>query len=1063
MLAGLALLALASPAHAAPAGSTFLVSRPDGSGPFALPLDNNSGAPMGVSADGRYVAFTSPADGFAAGVDPRVKNVFLRDAATGTTTLVSRSDGVNGAGVNADVATLDGARIGLTVEPGTQVPDAPHNVPHVLVAFSTTATNLVDHTDHAIPATGGRQEVWLRDVTAGTTYLVSRASGLTGAVADGQSSEPSLAAGPHGAIVAFTSASTNLNPLGPFVGTNGRNVYLREVTEGATHLVSCAFQSCTGGRTPEGISWQPSVQYVEGSNATAMCGVGQQCAMVAFTTSDPSMAGAPITDATTQIVVGRALETNGQQLANFDLWANASVRYATSELGNSNSERPSLSPDGQLVAFLSRATNLDPFEAPPPGATPPWTSEAYLHFLTPIVGGSTFLKSQGASGPADAPVSDVSLGGPFAHRRIAFSTTAGNLGVPNPFGVPRAYQIAETSGISTLLDRGSGAAGAIGDRASSTPMVSGDGSAVVFSSNSTNLGAGGGTEFTRVYRRRIDPAAPDFESLQLISRPASGTDGSQSADLTHDAISADGRYVAFQSQADDLSSVDDNRLMNVFVRDTVSETTTLVSRASGASGAAANDTSTLSGISDDGRRVLFTSGGTNLGAPADGPHAYVRDLAANTTTVVTRVNGPSGVIAPGIGLAISGDGNRVAFHAESGFEPSAVDGAGHLYVRDLAAQTTTFVDRDSGPNGFAAGDDPAEAALNRDGSRVVWSTRADLPLAGGEPTRVQRVYMRDLSANTTVLLSRTEGLKGPQANADSFAPAIDAAGDVVAFESDATNLGAPSAPRSIWVRHVATGHNELVSRANGATGAPANALSFRPSIDAAGDRVAFVTAASNLGAGPAVHGSETYVRDLSAKTTEVVSRVNGVGGAPADPAGFGGVSLSASGGCVAFAGTGLNYGDGLASADFTGVRERTLRDNCAPAAKSAPTSEPGVVSRVATRPTRFYVGGPGGGTRITFMLDKPSTVALSFDRLVRGPHAATSAIHREHKRVMQRVGRLTVRGHAGLNSVRFSGRLHHRALAPGRYRLTVTPSHGRGDSAWFVVVKAPKPRHRHAR
>ena len=83
----------AGAAVAAPAGSTFLVSRPTGVAPAPAALDNASGSPLAVSPDGRYVAFVSSADGFAPGADPRVENVFLRDTTTGSTTLASRSDG----------------------------------------------------------------------------------------------------------------------------------------------------------------------------------------------------------------------------------------------------------------------------------------------------------------------------------------------------------------------------------------------------------------------------------------------------------------------------------------------------------------------------------------------------------------------------------------------------------------------------------------------------------------------------------------------------------------------------------------------------------------------------------------------------------------------------------------------------------------------------------------------------------------------------------------------------------------------------------------------------------
>src|SRR4051812_499708 len=116
-------------AAAAGPGSTLLVSRPDGLGPAPTAFDNNSDTPGALSDDGRYAVFTSTADGFAPGGDDTAENVFVRDTQAGTTTLVSRSDGPNGAGANRD--SRDPAVTGTPPGP------AP-------VAFVTGATNPTD-------------------------------------------------------------------------------------------------------------------------------------------------------------------------------------------------------------------------------------------------------------------------------------------------------------------------------------------------------------------------------------------------------------------------------------------------------------------------------------------------------------------------------------------------------------------------------------------------------------------------------------------------------------------------------------------------------------------------------------------------------------------------------------------------------------------------------------------------------------------------------------------------------------------------------------------------------
>lgn len=1053
LLASSALVALALPAGAAalPANSTFLVSRPS-SGSLVAPTDNASYGPLAVSADGRYVAFYSSADGFAPGANPGLTNLFVRDTVANTTVLASRSDGPNGVAADADITYLANPTIGIVVEPGSQVADAPHDQPHVLVVFSTEATNLVDHADHAIPQTGGLEEVWMRDVTAGTTYLVSRAD--NGSPANGRSRRPSIAASPVGPLVAFASDSSNLGDFGPTVPTTG--VYLREVKAGITETVSCASKSCSGGATSQGPSREPSLQFIEGSNftKTPLCSPGQLCALVAFATDDPTIA-AKAGPNHSQVVVARALLSPGAtKLAQFDLWTTASVTAANAQVeGNASSWEPAMSPVGTYVSFLSDATGLQPssFPAPPPGVT-----EAYKHYF----GAETFVDSVGldsfgfAGPPADADVIHVSTGGYFPYR-VGFDTTADNITAPASFPpLVRAYSYVNEI-VRPTLDRSAGVNGVLGDGWSSNTTISGDGQSAVFLSRSTNLDAGGGTEFARVYKRNLDPKSPTYEKLELVSRP-SGTGAFSPGDKTSvvgpDSTSADGRFVAFESKADDLSNADDDRFTNVFVRDTVNGTTTLVSRASGANGAAADANSKLNGISDDGQKVLFTSPATDFGtAGKPGPHGYVRDLATQTTTVVNRGTGATSLVTPGPGLSISGNGNRVAFSTSGILDPEA-SGGPHLYVRDLNTLTTTFADRADGEFGTPAESGPLEAALDKTGNRVAWTTTSVLTPGAGSPNFV-KIYVRDLTAHTTVLASRADGADGAGADAHSTSPAIDAAGDTVAFESGATNLGASGPQRSIWVRQLATGHTELVSRAPGVNGLPANRLSYGPvSIDAAGDRVAFVSAATNLLAGEMTQelpNALVYVRDLKTKTTETASRVDGLGGAVAEPSGVGSVSISGNGDCVAFSGTGANFTDALASADFSSVRERVLRGSCGPASPvaaepSPPASDTPAVTNLRMQPGRFYVGADGGA-QMSFVLSEASRVNVKFLRPAKhGPDRV--------------VGRLSVQGHAGTNKVEFSGRVKGRALAPGHYRWTAKTQRGRASSGRFQVVAPPSRR-----
>src|SRR4051812_5959216 len=111
------------------------------------------------------------------------------------------------------------------------------------------------------------------------------------------------------------------------------------------------------------------------------------------------------------------------------------------------------------------------------------------------------------------------------------------------------------------------------------------------------------------------------------------------------AISKDGRYVAFYSDASNLVGGDTNRARDVFVHDRQTGETTRVSL--GADGTQANGDSFAPAISGDGRYVVFSSSASNL-VPRDNNNAndiFVRDRVASTTTLITLGLGSTGTNA----------------------------------------------------------------------------------------------------------------------------------------------------------------------------------------------------------------------------------------------------------------------------------------------------------------------------------------------------------------------------------------------------------------------------------
>ncbi len=340
------------------------------------------------------------------------------------------------------------------------------------------------------------------------------------------------------------------------------------------------------------------------------------------------------------------------------------------------------------------------------------------------------------------------------------------------------------------------------------------------------------------------------------------------------SISADGRFVAFVSYADNLVSGDNNGTPDVFVHDSALSTTERVSiSTTGAEADAARSLNRVIGssnplISADGRFVAFDSAATNLVSNDTNCYGdvFVHDRQTGLTERVD-VSSTSAQASLGstcnpetptfsTGASISADGRFVAFISDAdnlvpnsgqGFPPQFF-----AYVRDRQNGTTEQIS----PAG--------EAAISGNGRFVAFSSTTCGPGSFFRGTIV--ICLRDRSRGTNELISVSSA--GDVADGSSGNPAISADGRFVAFVSPASNL-VPNVANGIlqvFVRDRVTGVTERVSisetgdQITGILGG--NQVNFHsrfPSISNDGRIVAFVS------------GSTAYVRDRIAGKTEVVS------------------------------------------------------------------------------------------------------------------------------------------------------------------------------------------------
>jgi len=390
---------------------------------------------------------------------------------------------------------------------------------------------------------------------------------------------------------------------------------------------------------------------------------------------------------------------------------------------SAGSDRPSLSHDGRYAVFSSTATNLVA------GGT---TGARHVYLRDRLAGTTTLITRHlgvEANGNSGAPV--ISADG----RYVAFHTTASNLGPVDVNGYQDVYLYDAQADAFTLASNGaSGGGGATGG--SCCPGISPDGRWVAFYSGAPDVVVNDPNIWSDAFVfDRTNSAAPvqivsvgpggttaDFSSGFSIPGPTSGQIAVASNPNGTDC------YVAFQSTASNLVPGVDNGFLLIYLRDTQSGSTSLVSANS--AGAPASGACQGVSMSTDGRFVVFNSAAPNL-VPGDTTFGdtYVRDRLAGTTTKVSRstqqiaaAGGPMQAIYPHP-PSISADGRFVAFESSAdNLVPNDTDDRNSVFVRDLVENRTWRVD--TGPTGAQADDDCVAPCISPDGAVAAFVSRS---------------------------------------------------------------------------------------------------------------------------------------------------------------------------------------------------------------------------------------------------------------------------------------------------------------------------------------------------
>jgi Tol biopolymer transport system component len=370
----------------------------------------------------------------------------------------------------------------------------------------------------------------------------------------------------------------------------------------------------------------------------------------------------------------------------------------------------------------------------------------------------------GGQGSGDSMFPSISADG----RYVAFASFAPDLvagdtnttffcpspGVCTINGGSDVFLHDRTLGTTVRVSVASGGTEANGD--SAYPAISADGRFVAFESSADNLVAGitTGNNVTNVYVHDMQTG-----DTELVSGATAG--GGGEANSSRPAISADGRYVSFSSQASDLVPGDSNGTGDAFLRDRQSGTTEIVSLDSAGDQVPAG----AGGVSDDGQFVAFVSEAAATPNDSNGNFdVFVRDRVGDTTELVSKDSGGSQFPTaglPGSQGSISGDGHFVLFRGGSG--------GTDLRVRDRQSGTTELIS--------SAADD---GELSSTGRFVVWR--------GASPVDSNTFGTWVLDRDTDGFHSVAVNGAGDPANDYTDGPATSADGRSIALYSPATNL-----------------------------------------------------------------------------------------------------------------------------------------------------------------------------------------------------------------------------------------------------------------------------------
>lgn len=762
-----------------------ILSRGKGLG-FGWNQGNDHSYAPSVSEDGRYVAFHSVANNLVNGDKNGRSDVFLLDRQTRAVRRLSI--GVDGEQSNnhsyAAAVSGDGQS----------------------VVFVSEASNLVTDDDN------GASDVFLYSVANDTLKRVSVSS--AGDQGNGNSSQATLSA--DGSRVAFASKASNLVRHDTNIASD---VFVHHVASGTTERISLA----ANGSEANDDSKSPAISFdgdhvIFVSRADNLVIADQNYAEDAFVVEIDSGAIERVSVAADGSEADRSIHT------------------------------PSISADGSVVAFVTRSSTLVPGVAG--GYFQVYRVDRLSGEISHITAGDDVGRWPALSGDGQRLVfssatdthsllgwrtavysydhhsgevtrlgRDVFGGGPpydeVLHPAVSadgqFVAWEAPAGQSNSLGSTAIRTLEgqseqETEAEALVVS----ARGSIGDGPSQSGpnALSANGQWVAFQSRAQNLAVGQDTDQWNVYLRDQDSG-----EVILVSANRSGVPAN--ADSLNPAISASGRYVAFESRATDLVAGDSDAITDIFVYDRLQRAMRRVSPGTG-------EDSTRVALSTDGQTLAFEVGSDD--APAE---IWSYDAVTQAFQLLS---------SNGYQVSLSGNGRYAAFRRNNADNTQS----GVVVVSTISGQVMVDLDT-TRLDGFGAAPEDW-LSLSSDGRLLAFTGHLDLviPSLADMPRSYTDVFVIEMKTQAVTLISRTAE-KQP-GNGNSRHPSLSADGRYLAYSTRAENLTGGTTEQVV-VADVNTGRLHVISTKNDVVG---NGDSNRPSLSTNNRFVAFTTVANNL-------------------------------------------------------------------------------------------------------------------------------------------------------------------------------------------------------------------------